>query len=64
MAGVSNDYSTKCLMRSYNATQKELVATFAESSKLDLAKKAAQEAGDASEETISSRESSALTDAD
>lgn len=49
MAGLSNDYSTECLTRSFNATQKELVATFAEDSKLDLAKKAAQDAGDASE---------------
>jgi hypothetical protein len=49
MAGLSSDYSTKCLARSFNATQKELLASFAENSKLELATKAAQEAGDASE---------------
>jgi hypothetical protein len=49
MAGLSSDYSTKCLVRSYNATQKETVASLAENSKLELARKAAQDAGHQSE---------------
>ncbi len=49
MAGLSSDYSTKCLVRSFNATQKETVASLAENSKLELARKAAQDAGDASQ---------------
>jgi hypothetical protein len=42
-ANVSSDYSLKCLNRSYTATQTDLAASFADSSKLDLARKAAEE---------------------